>query len=289
MALKHGRREQVERKLDEISDQELIYTFGHKEAKDKETIDQIIKRIPAVGDFSGVIYNTLNVGFGIEDDNEVPCNITRIDDLQYYRLRNVAVPISIDYLVFDRRKEKEFTFSRLHAVLNILFGESSMSLDDWKQSFKYSFLIEFKKDDVEYHYLLNIYNARGSLEFAFYKITDDTSLEKGIYHQSFNELTRREMAQIVNRLMYFLLVIIRIIEGRSQTSPTIIKPFIEKVESNLIVYGYDGKAFFDYHFDESSKLDEFVNKQLATQRINAERNAALDDLTRQSQESGMGY
>ncbi len=37
--------------IDDMSDQEMIYMFGHKKAKDKDTVDQIIKRIPAIGDF----------------------------------------------------------------------------------------------------------------------------------------------------------------------------------------------------------------------------------------------
>ncbi|WP_044410920.1 hypothetical protein [Thiomicrospira microaerophila] len=100
-----------------------------------------------------MIYNTFDVNIGSED-NKVPCNMTRIDDLQNYRLRSVAVPISINYLIFDPRTEPDFTFSRMHTALNILFGESSMSLDGWKQSFKYVFLIEFEKEGIEYHYLL---------------------------------------------------------------------------------------------------------------------------------------
>lgn len=87
------------------------------------------------------------------------------------------------------------SFAKMYVTLKELFGESSSSVDPWKNTFYFPFLILFQKAEVEYAYLMKVYNIKTGIQFSGAKLipVDDESLNRDIIHAPFAELSTEEI------------------------------------------------------------------------------------------------
>jgi hypothetical protein len=143
----------------------------------------------------------------------------------------------------------------MYASLRLLFGESGKYYDDWKGSFSFPFLICFQKEGEEYAYLMNIMNLRSSIEFNMRKLVfPDNEVERGIMYEPFEDFPRREMTYVINFLVGYLSGYFEVVSDQYN------ELFFHAVDSNLILFGYDGKDFFDYQYDNEDEYRKDIEE-----------------------------
>ena len=196
------------------------------------------------------------------DAEEFVFKLWRLNDLEYHQLRLRSFPIQIDlFFLLDMRLEKRrqnqsdvLNLPKALLVLEEIFGLSSTSIDTWKQTFSFPFLMIIEKPNGMSYYLFKIEDYRGSLEFKFCRIINelkyiDKSVE--VYHSPIDdELSSDEIAYIIRYLWGYL-------EGYSRYLSEITS-FFRHIDSNHIIYGYwDGK-FVEKVIESSSKYEKMV-------------------------------
>ncbi|KAB8315663.1 hypothetical protein SD81_030330 [Tolypothrix campylonemoides VB511288] len=176
-----------------------------------------------------------------------------LDTTEYKNLRSNSLPIADDYsfyielYLFEREKEDRLNLAELFVTLEWLFGESSDFFDDWKGSFCFPILLVVKKAIGDFFYLMRIYDHRGTVYFSIYRILengrDDYDTDK-LREPFALEFSRQE-------INYFFSFLYGYITGYFQSlkQNLIVQPFLKKVDSNLIVYGYKDGEYFEKQYD----------------------------------------
>jgi hypothetical protein len=196
------------------------------------------------------------------DAEKFTFKLWRLNDSEYRQLRLRSFPIQINpFLLLDmslekRRRDQSDTLNlpKSLLVLEENFGPSSTSIDTWKQTFSFTFLMAIEKSIGIFHYLFKIEDYRGALEFKFCRIINDlkyTDKSVEVYHSPIDdELSSDEMAYIIRYLWGYL-------QGYSRYLSEI-TPFFRHIDSNHIIYGYwDGK-FVERVIENSTKYEKIV-------------------------------
>ena len=195
--------------------------------------------------------------------------LTRLDNKTYYQLRKNVISIDDDYeQLSDLAYDEELIYSnmaKMYVALKTRFGESGTSYDDWKGSFGFAFLLSFAHDDKEMEYLLNIYNMRSSIEFRLFKLPgpDVQNINRGILHQPFPDFPRPAIRYVINYIVGFLSGYFESIEKWYD------EPFFQRVDSNLIVFGFMDGQFFDDQYENQEDYAAAVEELKA--RMSASR------------------
>lgn len=176
----------------------------------------------------------------------------RLDDDEYLVLRRRSLAIEDDYnllmrLNFDRTEDKCLSLGEALSALTELAGPSSNSFDDFKQSFSFPFLHGLPADRPPANYLLTVQDVRGSLYFSSCRVVEkgDLRIKQHLLHKPFSEELNREELNILAATMYGYL------QGFSEYVTPL--PFVEKIDSQLIVYGYAvGNYFKEQHDREDA-------------------------------------
>ena len=199
-----------------------------------------------------------NISINIETD-ENQYKLIRLNDEQYYQLYQYSIALFDDYAhimdLFWAENCIFSSFSKMYTVLKMIFGESGEYYDHWKGTFSFPFLICFNKNGEEFGYLMNLYNIKSSIEFRIAKLINaDGDFDKDILHNPFEEFPREEIRRFTDYLIGFLTGYFKSAARRYDV------PFVQKVESNLILFGYQDGKFFDYQFDDEDELNEEIQK-----------------------------
>ena len=151
------------------------------------------------------------------------------------------------------RPGKDFpSLGEILYAFELSFGQSSAKYDDYKQSFSFPFLLEAKLGDRVIHFVLNIWDYKGAIEFRFRRMIErEEDLSKKIdVIQQYTELSDVEFEYIVGYLLGW-------IEGyvntrREYSRPE--KPFYRIIPAALTIYGYL-ERFFCSQFEDSDSFD----------------------------------
>ena len=176
----------------------------------------------------------------------------RLDDDEHFLVRRQSVAIEEDYGLLMRLNsgssgDERLSLGQARSALTKLAGPSAQSFDNFKQSFCFPFLHGVPADRPTTIYLMTVHDIRGSLYFLNRRVVakDDPRIEQHLLHKPFLEELNREELNLLAATMYGYL------KGFSEH--IIPRPFVEKVDSQQIVYGYaDGNYFEEVHVEEDA-------------------------------------
>ncbi|MDY0133168.1 MAG: hypothetical protein RBR53_10935 [Desulforegulaceae bacterium] len=232
-----------------------------KEDDNKKIILSTIKKYNKKNQYIPIKNNSIEI-----ESNKNIYKLIRISDEEYSTLRCNSVQIKEDFMHFmslSRSKDLIYpSLSKMYTILKDLFGESGEHYDDWKCSFCFPFLMQFKYKDVEFEYLMKVIDIKGGIEIIFYKMAhedDEECKRKEIIYRSFEELPEDEMIYIMNYFAGYM-------TGVFSNFELLYNTFYFKTISSLnIVYGYKQPDFFDESFETDEEYHSFVCQMEAIQ------------------------
>jgi hypothetical protein len=179
--------------------------------------------------------------------------LTRLTDRSFDALWDRSIAIAEDGLFIMHlarqasAEGEDLNFAEIHFVLQRLYSRSGRTFDDWKGSFSFPFSLEIIRHDRSLPYTLEVRNRRTSLEFAIRRIVSDPAEADHAIHQPIPaEFSREEINYFI---AYFYGYLGGYLEALLERKPRIC-PFIRRIESNLILYGYRDGAFFEDYYDD---------------------------------------
>lgn len=190
----------------------------------------------------------------------------RLDDVEYCKLRQDSIPIKdADFWLYNSlfnyrdAEQNKFNLAKLFVVLEYKFGKSSNFIDDWKGSFSFPLLLVIEKSTGTFYYMMNISDHRGWTEFRLYKIVmegikDKGNLENFVYKNPFEaEFSRDEIDCFICHFYGYLVGYFRAVRSMIP-----IKPFLNKIGSNLIIYGYEDEDYFEKRYDNEEDYEAAI-------------------------------
>ncbi len=180
--------------------------------------------------------------------------LTRLSDGQDFDMRRWSIAIDAD-LPFEPAApgSGKLDLAETYAVCRHLFGERGRGFDDWKGGFAFPFALEVPGAARRPAYLLNVMNFRSGVEYNLRKLVDpsDERLQNPIYYPpDAAEFPRAE----IHRFMAFFA---GFLEGYFESLTMWWKDrFLLAVESNLILYGFDGEEFFTRGFESCEEFEK---------------------------------
>jgi hypothetical protein len=139
-----------------------------------------------------------------------------------------------------------------YAVCRHLFGERGRLFDDWKGDFAFPLALEVPGAARCPAYLFTIMNRRSSIDCFLRKLVDpaDHRLKNPIYYPADAEFPAEEVERFLRFFAGF-------VEGFSESLSALRKDrFLLAVQSNLILYGFDGEQFFTRGFDSEGEFQQ---------------------------------
>jgi hypothetical protein len=184
--------------------------------------------------------------------------LRRLSSSEYVDLFRTSLAIKelsfwFEYQLLDRGK---VTLGEFYAGMKCLFGERGDAFDDWKCSFSFPLALDIPGVARSPSYVLHVTDFRGGVEHRFRKVVapSDRRLSTHIYYPPDpKEFSLDQMQYLVAHLVGFQ-------EGYYKCQQHLQEPFFLVVESNLILYGFDGKKFFEKQY--GAKGFEKRRKQL---------------------------
>jgi hypothetical protein len=171
-----------------------------------------------------------------------PYRLTRLTDSQDNDLwsRTIAIKPAAGFQVALSRSSK-LNLAQIYAVCRHLFGERGRGFDDWKGGFVFPLALEVPRATRRPAYLLRVLNYRSGVRYDLLRLVEpgDERLENPIYYSPDEaEFSDEEIQAFTSFFIGFL-------EGYFETLKTRWNDrFLLAVESNLILYGFDGTKFF---------------------------------------------
>lgn len=191
---------------------------------------------------------------------ELHYSLKRLNDTQYYDFWKTSICIADDYRFYLdfylslRQKGELLNLAQVYIALKTLCGESNNSIDKYKGSFSFPFLMEVRKAGNKFDYLLDIYDFRGSLYFGIRKLLQvHDSYNRGMSYLPFAEgFSRNEINNFINYFYGYIQGFFEAIQINYQQF------FFKKVDSNGILFGYKDGDFFEEHYDEPEDYERAV-------------------------------
>ncbi|MBI4603616.1 MAG: hypothetical protein HY721_16815 [Planctomycetes bacterium] len=179
---------------------------------------------------------TLNVGG--------PYRLTRLTDLEYDYLRRKSIAIQEVSAFFehDLCRSSRLSLGKFYASMKCLFGERGQMFDDWKGAFSFPLALEVPGAPRRPAYLLNVTDFRGGVEHRFRELVDrsDPRLENPVYYAPDPKVLSQD------KIERFLAYLVGFQSGYYETAGRQRQEtFLLSVESNHILYGFDGRRFFE--------------------------------------------
>lgn len=177
-------------------------------------------------------------------------HLWRLSEDEYRKLRQSSVPITFNSFVLlhlwmnEQDDPERLTLGKALLSLEALFGSSSDFFDTWKCSFTFPLLLQFTQPNGQFFYLIRIGDYRGMLDFCFYRFL--ASGPEGHNIDVYQDPVEHEFScKDIDR---FICCIYGFLSGMGSTlKPP--QPFLMQVESQCLIYGYDGSNFFEEDFD----------------------------------------
>lgn len=203
-------------------------------------------------------------------------HLTHLTDEVYSRLweQSVGMHYSSGWLLFqiqravERRGEEVLQVGQVYVALKQLCQhESSRIRDTWKSSFLFPFLLTGTWNQQGLLYLFRINNYRGSLEMSLRRLMafDHTDMERYVLRKPLEDELPQQAIDELCEWMYGFLV------GYFSTIPLDwIEPFYQRVDSNLILFGFKDGAFFQWQYQDPDVYEATVQQiqpQIAEQQV----------------------
>jgi hypothetical protein len=177
-------------------------------------------------------------------------HLWRLSEDEYRRLRQSSLPIKIKRFLLwklwlsEQNDQERLSLPKALLSLEALFGKSSDFLDTWKCSFTFPLLLMLTRPSGQFLYLVRIQDVRGMLDVWLYRFleTGSEGHDIDVYQDPVeNEFSCEEIDRFICCIYAFL-------SGMGLTlRPQ--QPFLKRIESQNIIYGYDGNDFFEEEFD----------------------------------------
>jgi len=172
--------------------------------------------------------------------------LTRLTDSQENELGMSSIAIKGSFGL-----QNNLNLAETYAVCRHLFGERGGGFDDWKGDFAFPLALDVPRAARRPAYLFRVLNYRGGVKHELYKLVDpdDERLENPVYYPPDTaEFSREEIDDFTGFFVGFL-------EGYFESVKNWWKDrFLLAVESNLILYGFDGQRFFTRRFDSPNRF-----------------------------------
>lgn len=201
----------------------------------------------------------------------------RLADDEFVSLGHHALPLLQNYELLLRLGPRLFrdgtTLTLGHAltVLERRFGPSSPLFDNYRGSFSFPLLLTIERQQ-RLSYLLRCHDHRGMLHFPFYRVTpgDPSVEERSRCHAPVpEEFSQEEMDEFITEFYRFLF------EQGYLLETGLVAPFYRAIESDIILYGYDGNKFFQQMHDS---WNEYVRaRQELEQKCGVRRPRSTSD------------
>lgn len=212
---------------------------------------------------TGTPENFLPTNAGYE--NVFRCRFWRIDDTAFRDIRNQSYCIHEQWPSYRlmhvsknlNNRNDAFNMAEYYAAMRILFGEPGNYFDDWKGSFSFAFEVQVFKRGQYFKYGLNVINWRSTVELRFCKVLEqfDKKTDLETYRNPIeSEFSAREMIVFDNYLCGCVLGV------KSTFKLYEIPPFIKKIDSNLIIFGYVDGEFFEHQHQTQEAFEAEVDK-----------------------------
>lgn len=189
--------------------------------------------------------------------DNISIRLERLTDNAYFELhrRSLAIHEDLGFYLFSPmwRSLERLSFGQVYVALKALTGASGKWYDDWKGSFSFPFKLDVTKGNCTFNYLLNIRNFRSHIEFSLRKVVDarDPRLKDHLLHQPFaDEFSQDEINSFI---AYFYSFLTGYLEVRLPVMK--VDPFVQKAQSNHILFGYYDGQFFEQEIDSSEEFN----------------------------------
>lgn len=174
--------------------------------------------------------------------------LTRLTDSQENELGVSSIAIKESFGI-----QNNLDLAETYAICRHLFGERGGGFDDWKGGFAFPLALDVPRAAHRPAYLFRVLNYRGGVKHELYKRVDpdDERLKNPVYYPPDPaEFSREEIDAFTGFFVGFL-------EGYFESVKDWCKDrFLLAVESNRILYGFDGEKFFTRRFDSRNKFQK---------------------------------
>ena len=189
----------------------------------------------------------------------------------YYDTVKQARPVDCDedvaeeYFFWDKIARWGFGLPQLYVTLKALFGESTTTYDEWKESFGYPFQMRISQDGAEdVLYAMRFSDYGGVPRFGFYKVSPLEKPEPGTGFRTDpveSQFSGEESDQFKRRFIEDLVEYGKAHERELKSCPD----FARTQYRSVAIYGVrDGEFFVDNYSDTEGVYDEF---EVAVMRI----------------------
>ena len=180
--------------------------------------------------------------------------LVRLSDRQDYELHRRSI-------VIDTTSARGFApfgawkadLAETYAVCRHLFGERGRGFDDWKGDFAFPLALEVPRAARRPAYLFTVINLRSCVECILRKLVDpaDERLKNPIYYPADEaEFPAADVQEFIGFFAGFVKGFAESLTRRWEA------PFLLSVQSNLILYGFDGEQFFTRDFESREEFEQ---------------------------------
>lgn len=185
----------------------------------------------------------------------VKCTLTRLrdDEFRDYSRTCIAINDLLD-VTMAQIHGKGPMLAQTYAVCKSWFGERGRLFDDWKGGFSFPLALTIEGHDRKPAYLMNVFNFRSGVNFQVLQCVDqdDPRLKR---QTAFDHDDPQFSSKQLSFLIFYL---IGFIEGYSENCSWS-SPFLLRVQSNLILYGYSpSDGFFNREFDDNQEYESVL-------------------------------
>jgi hypothetical protein len=179
--------------------------------------------------------------------------LTRLSDGQEIDMHreSIAIDTALPFELAVRRSGPDL--AETYAVCRELFGERGRRFDDWKGAFAFPLALEVPCAARRPAYLFTVMNFRSGVEYHLRKLVDpsDKRLKEPLYYPA--DAAEFPLAEIHRSVAFF----VGFLEGFSKSLRVWWKDgFLLTVQSNLILYGFDGEEFFTRDFESHGEFEQ---------------------------------
>ena len=173
--------------------------------------------------------------------------LTRLSDCQDDDALDSLIAIK-DFFGFH-----DLDLAETYAVCRHLFGERGRGFDDWKGGFAFPLALDVPRAARRLAYVFRVVNHRSGVRYDLYRLVDpgDKRLWNPVYYRPVAaEFSRKEIDTFMTFFGGFLASQFESLKTSWN------ERFLLTVESNLILYGFDGEKFFTRQFHSHKAYDK---------------------------------
>lgn len=181
--------------------------------------------------------------------------LRRVDDWQYRGLVDRSNFVQDDFMFsiqlerYHRSAGLELELGQIYVALTALFGNSSVTFDNYKCSFSFLFLLGAHVGGQTFQYTLDAGDLRGGMDWRFRRVYARTDPRPRTHSADplTDGLSRDQLNEIISWLYGYIRGYFEVTQASFQT------PFYRFVPAARLVYGLEDGAFFQREFTSEKK------------------------------------